>query len=285
MSDVSLCTDEIYRRAVCVSLGEDLRLTVRGAPAIQRLWTAFTYVRHLWGRVRRFPAQNLAGKPFTVVGDGTQRRDFTFVTDVADAFIAAARSEVNGIAMNVGSGNAYSVNRLIELLGGEAVYIPKRPGKPDQTRADNTRIRSLLDWEPRVSFEEGVKIMLDNIEYWRDAPVWTPKSIESATRDWFRYLGGGVGQGAATGSAQYRRSAPQDLLDRGTRSDRARRRASGRFVVLAHGVFDLLHIGHIYHLQEARAAGDVLIVTLTADQHVNKGPGRPVFPASFAPRC
>ena len=149
-----------------------------------------------------FLAQKLAGKPFTVVGDGTQRRDFTFVTDVADAFINAARSDVNGIAMNVGSGNAYSVNRLIELLGGEAVYIPKRPGEPDQTRADNTRIRSLLDWEPRVSFEEGVKIMLDNIEYWRDAPVWTPKSIESATRDWFRYLGGGVGQGAATGSAQ-----------------------------------------------------------------------------------
>ena len=55
-------------------------------------------------------------------------------------------------------------------------------------------------------------------------------------------------------------------------------RASGRSVVLAHGVFDLLHIGHIYHLQEARATSNVLIVTLTADQHVNKGPGRPVFP-------
>lgn len=149
-----------------------------------------------------FLAQKLAGQPYTVVGDGSQGRDFTFVTDVVDAFYKAAVSDVSGAVMNVGSGRAYSVNRLIELLGGEVVYIPKRPGEPDQTCADNTRIRELLGWEPRMSFEEGVKIMLDNIEYWRDAPVWTPKSIESATRDWFRYLGGGVGQSVATSSAQ-----------------------------------------------------------------------------------
>src|SRR6476646_8330270 len=54
-------------------------------------------------------------------------------------------------------------------------------------------------------------------------------------------------------------------------------RASGLVVVQAHGTFDLLHIGHVRHLQAARELGDVLVVTLTADRFVNKGPGRPVF--------
>lgn len=136
-----------------------------------------------------FLAQKLAGKPFTVVGDGTQTRDFTFVTDVAGAFIAAAESELRDTVMNVGSGSTYSVNRLVELLSGEIVYIPKRPGEPDCTFADTTKIRSLLDWKPKVSFEEGVKQMLANIDYWKQAPVWTPGSIDGATKDWFKYLG------------------------------------------------------------------------------------------------
>ncbi len=55
-------------------------------------------------------------------------------------------------------------------------------------------------------------------------------------------------------------------------------RAAGQSVVLAHGVFDLLHMGHVRHLESAKAEGDLLVVTLTADRHVNKGPGRPVFP-------
>ena len=136
-----------------------------------------------------FLAQKLAGMPFTIVGDGTQRRDFTFVTDVVDAFVKAAASTLSGMALNVGSGHSYPVNRLVELLGGPVTYVPKRPGEPDCTLADTTRIRTLLGWEPKVSFDEGVRIMLDNIEYWRDAPVWRPESIAEATRDWFAYLG------------------------------------------------------------------------------------------------
>jgi UDP-glucose 4-epimerase len=136
-----------------------------------------------------FLAQKLAGKPYTVVADGTQTRDFTFVTDVAEAFIQAARSDLIGEIMNVGSGNHYSVNRLVELLGGDKVHIPKRPGEPDCTFADIRKIRQLLNWAPRVSFEDGVAAMLDNIDYWREAPVWTVDSIRTATADWFKYLG------------------------------------------------------------------------------------------------
>lgn len=136
-----------------------------------------------------FLAQKLAGRPFTVVSDGTQTRDFTFVTDVAEAFIKAAESGLSGEIMNVGSGNHYSVNRLVELLGGEKVHIPKRPGEPDCTFADIRKIRRLLGWEPCTSFEDGVATMLKNIDYWREAPVWTVDGIRTATADWFKYLG------------------------------------------------------------------------------------------------
>lgn len=135
-----------------------------------------------------FLAQKLNHQPFTVVGDGNQTRDFTFVTDVVDALVAAAASDLRDEVLNVGSGHTYSVNRLVELLEGDVIYIPKRPGEPDCTYADTTKIRELLGWQPSVSLEEGVGILLDNIEYWREAPVWTPDTIAEATRDWFAYL-------------------------------------------------------------------------------------------------
>lgn len=135
-----------------------------------------------------FLSQKLHGEPLTVVGDGTQTRDFTFVTDVVNACVMAAESDVTCEIMNVGSDNTYSVNRLVELIGGEFVHIPKRPGEPDCTFADTKKIKKLLGWKPTVTFEEGVKIMLENIEYWKNAPVWTPEKIEVATKDWFKYL-------------------------------------------------------------------------------------------------
>lgn len=136
-----------------------------------------------------FLAQKLAGKPYTIVGDGTQTRDFTFVSDVADAFVTAAPSDVAGEVMNVGSDGTYSVNRIAELLGGPKVHIPKRPGEPDCTWADIGKIKRLLGWKPKVPLETGVRILLDHIDGWRSAPVWTPETIEKATADWFKYLG------------------------------------------------------------------------------------------------
>jgi UDP-glucose 4-epimerase len=135
-----------------------------------------------------FLAQKLNGRPYTVVGDGTQTRDFTYVTDVAAAFVKAAQSDVSGEAINVGSGNHYSVNRLVELLGGPVVYIPKRPGEPDCTFADTRKISELLGWKPIVTFETGVQNMIDSIQNWKDAPVWDPVTIDQATTSWFRYL-------------------------------------------------------------------------------------------------
>ena len=135
-----------------------------------------------------FLSQKINNKPFTVVGDGNQTRDFTYVTDVANAFYMSAISNITNEIMNVGSGNHFSINKLIELLEGPVEYIPKRPGEPDCTFADISKIRSLIGWEPKVSFEQGVHEMLKNISYWKNAPLWDNKEIEKATQSWFKYL-------------------------------------------------------------------------------------------------
>lgn len=135
-----------------------------------------------------FFRQKLAGAPYTVVGDGTQARDFIYVRDVAEAFFAAAKTEAVGERFNVGADNPQPINRLVEILGGDVVYVPKRPGEPDVTHADITKIRTMLGWSPKVPFEEGVANMLANIERWNDAPLWDPNSIAKATETWFRYM-------------------------------------------------------------------------------------------------
>jgi UDP-glucose 4-epimerase len=187
-----------YPYALTKELGERIVLhwgLVYGIPAVSlRLFNVFgprSRTSGTYGAVFGvFLAQKLAGKPMTVVGDGTQTRDFTYVADVAAAFAAAMDSPVANLVMNVGSGGTYSVNRLVELLGGEVVHIPKRPGEPDCTFADVSRISERLGWHAQTSLDAGVARMLERIDDWRDAPVWDSESIATATRSWFTHLGG-----------------------------------------------------------------------------------------------
>ncbi len=186
-----------YPYALTKYMGEELVMhwaQVYGLPALSlRLFNVYgprSRTTGAYGAVFGvFLAQKLNNKPLTVVGDGSQTRDFTFVTDVANAFLKAAESNVSGQVMNVGSGNHYSVNRLVELIGGDVEYIPKRPGEPDCTFADIAKITRLLDWRPEVSFEQGVGQMMAHIGDWSDAPVWDVESIDGATKTWFKYLG------------------------------------------------------------------------------------------------
>jgi UDP-glucose 4-epimerase len=135
-----------------------------------------------------FLAQKLNNKPLTVVGDGSQTRDFTYVTDVANAIYTASLSDISGEIFNVGSSGHYSVNQLVALLDSKTIQIPKRPGEPDCTFADVSKIKKMLNWEAKVSFEEGVKKLLSKIDDFKDAPVWDKKTIEKATEKWFKYL-------------------------------------------------------------------------------------------------
>lgn len=136
-----------------------------------------------------FLRQKIAGRAFTIVGDGTQKRDFVYVTDVARAFLLAALADTSGRVYNIGAGNPHSINRLCELLDGPTEYIPKRPGEPDCTWADISLAATDLGWRPQVTFEQGVTNVLHEINYWKDAPLWDKSSISEATAAWFKYLG------------------------------------------------------------------------------------------------
>lgn len=136
-----------------------------------------------------FLAQKFHNKPFTVVGDGSQTRDFTYVSDVANAFLMSAESGVKNDFFNIGSENHYSINYLVSLLGGNVEYIPRRPGEPNCTYADITKIKKLIGWSPTIDLKTGVNEMLQNISAWSEAPIWDKLSIEQATESWFKYLG------------------------------------------------------------------------------------------------
>ncbi len=135
-----------------------------------------------------FLAQKLGGQPYTVVGDGNQSRDFTYVTDVASAFVAAAQAELAGEVFNIGSGDHYSINQLVALLGGSKTHLPKRPGEPDCTFADISKIQQQLGWSPSITFEQGVEQMLNHIDDWQSAPLRNSDSIAEATKSWFHFL-------------------------------------------------------------------------------------------------
>jgi UDP-glucose 4-epimerase len=165
------------------------RLPVYRLPVISfRLFNVYGLRSHSQGTYGSvlgiFLAQKLAGKPFTVVGDGLQTRDFVCVTDVARAFLSAAKSAISGEIFNVGSGNSYSVNDLARLLGGAVVHLPKRPGEPDASRADISKIRMMLKWKPEITFESGIRTVLEHIGEWKSAPVRTPKSIGRLMKHW-----------------------------------------------------------------------------------------------------
>lgn len=186
-----------YPYALTKYMGEEMVLhwaQVYGLPALSlRLFNVYgprSRTTGAYGAVFGvFLAQKLAGKPYTVVGDGKQSRDFTYVTDVADAFATAAASDICGEIFNVGSDNHYDINELVGHLGGDVEYIPKRPGEPDCTFADIARIREQLGWKAKVDFATGVAHMLESIELWREAPLWDSTSIHEATKSWFKYLG------------------------------------------------------------------------------------------------
>ena len=135
-----------------------------------------------------FLAQKIAKKPFTIVGDGNQTRDFTFVSDIVEAFHKAAHSRCKNQIFNIGSNQTYSINYLAKILKGKKIYLPKRPGEPNCTWADTKKAKKLLGWQPKINLKEGVKILMENIDYWKYAPVWDKNKIKKATKNWFKYL-------------------------------------------------------------------------------------------------
>ena len=135
-----------------------------------------------------FLAQKIFSQPFTVVGNGEQKRDFTYISDIVEVLIKASKSNLTQEIFNIGSGRSVSVNHIVKLLNGKKIRIPKRPGEPEITFADISKVKKKLKWKPKIKIEKGIKLLLENLNYWKSAPVWTPKKIAIATKDWFKYL-------------------------------------------------------------------------------------------------
>jgi UDP-glucose 4-epimerase len=114
--------------------------------------------------IERFLFQWETGEPFTIVPDGKQRRDMVFVKDLVKAIIAAATREekLKGEVINIGSGKNYSILEIADVIGGKTYarkFIEPRPGEVRETKADITKAKNLLNWEPQVGFEEGIEII------------------------------------------------------------------------------------------------------------------------------
>lgn len=186
-----------YPYALTKYLGEQLVMhwaKVYGVPAISlRIFNAYgegQRTTNSYGAMFKvFLSQLVNGCPLTIVGDGTQQRDFIYVDDVVDAFIAAAESDKTGGVYNLGSGVPTSVNTIADMLGTEGrIYIPKRPGEPDITHADITKIKNNFDWKPKVDIRNGVARLLKHLDDYRGAPLWDKDSIATATKTWFERL-------------------------------------------------------------------------------------------------
>ncbi len=135
-----------------------------------------------------FLAQKINNKPLTVVGDGNQSRDFTYVTDVVNAILLAANSKHTNKIYNIASGKPKKVNDIVKKLNHFRVNIKKRPGEPDFTWGNPKKANKELKWYTTIDFNDGINELLKNIKHWKNAPVWTVKKINIATKTWFELL-------------------------------------------------------------------------------------------------
>ena len=135
-----------------------------------------------------FIKQLISKKPLTIVGDGNQKRDFLYISDLCEAFYKASISNYKNEIFNLGSGNPKKINYLAKLIYNKKVFLPWRPGEPKKTDANIDKISKKLNWRPKISLKEGIKIILKNIDWWKKAPLWTPKKIKTATKNWNKYL-------------------------------------------------------------------------------------------------
>ena len=110
-----------------------------------------------------FSRQKKNGEPMTIVGDGSQTRDYINVSDVVSANIAAATSdkELKGDVFNVGSGQNYSVLDVAKMMKGEYTFLPARVGESKSTLANIAKIKQYFGWEPKKSLSE----YMENREY------------------------------------------------------------------------------------------------------------------------
>tara|TARA_B100000941_G_scaffold277439_1_gene240947 strand:+ start:2622 stop:3527 length:906 start_codon:yes stop_codon:yes gene_type:complete len=112
--------------------------------------------------IGNFLSQTKTRKPLTVVGDGKQTRDFIHVDDLINAFIQVIKSKSVNKIYNLGSGKRTSINTIAKIFGGKKKFIPIRPGEPKNSVANIKKIKKEINWEPKISIEQGIKNLLSS---------------------------------------------------------------------------------------------------------------------------
>jgi len=135
-----------------------------------------------------FLAQKLANKPMTIVGNGQQTRDFIYISDLVNAVTKVASSKKVCEIYNVGSGTEVKIKKIAKLLKGVTTNIPKRPGETGRSLADISKMKRTFNWSPKISIAKGIKELLQQIQTWKGAPIWTPSKINKVTKVWFKYI-------------------------------------------------------------------------------------------------
>lgn len=111
-----------------------------------------------------FLKQNELGEPLTIVGDGIQKRSFTHISDVVEANILAAFTEIkdndNGLVFNIGTNYNVSIKEIADLISDNQIFIDSRPGESKETLANINKASLILGWNPRVKIEDYIKSQL-----------------------------------------------------------------------------------------------------------------------------
>jgi UDP-glucose 4-epimerase len=116
------------------------------------------------GVVSVFLDKCLAGETVTLSGDGNQKRDFIYISDIIDAFVNGAHHAEDGAVYNLGSGQPRTLNDLVKAMGLSVEYGPSNPGEPEVICADISKIKADLGWSAKVSLEEGIAKTLETAQ-------------------------------------------------------------------------------------------------------------------------
>jgi len=135
-----------------------------------------------------FLRQKLSNYPLTICGNGRQKRDYVYISDVVNAFFLAAISKKKNQIYNLGYGKPNTVKKLANIISNKYKKIPYRKGEPFATHADVSKIKRELKWRPFVSFKEGMSEIMKNIHLWKSAPLWTTNSIQKYTKNWNKFI-------------------------------------------------------------------------------------------------
>ena len=130
---------------------------------------------------------------FEMWGSGKPKREIIFVDDIAEACLFFMKKKTKHSLINIGSGNDATIedyaNKIINYFNVK-LKITKNRKMPDGVKRKllSIKIAKSYGWRPKINLETGIKVVLENMNYWKHAPLWTKKSIKRSIKNWNKLL-------------------------------------------------------------------------------------------------